>query len=225
MNCSYIHSVHGCSAQLAWSFCTEVFFTRLYRKEQRSTAERSDNDPSDKPNSHIRNRIFNFGNIFSRNVNDNNRSETPSVGIPIPMNPLRRSHSVSHLRKDTVSTCPNRLQAQLDRALAAFQPCPPGMPRSPFPPDYVNDQRVGSPLDGTRTTPSAPVNINEVARDGIEPPPLPGRITPAARTVRTPNRFAFTPIPDAVPNIPPVPAREPVINRTPSGDPPPLPGR
>ena len=224
MNCSYIHSVHGCSAQLAWSFCTEVFFTRLYRKDQRSTAERSDNDPSDKPNSHIRNRIFNFGNIFSRNVNDNDRAETPSVGIPIPMNPLRRSHSVSHLRKDTVSTCPNRLQAQLDRALAAFQPCPPGMPRSPFPPDYVNDQRVGSPLDGTRTNPSAPIDMSEVARDGIEPPPLPERNTPAARTVRTPNRFAFTPIPDAIPNIPPVPAREPVINRPPSGDPP-LPGR
>ena len=225
MNCSYIHSVHGCSAQLAWSFCTEVFFTRICRKEQRSAAERSDNDPSDKPNSHIRNRIFNFGNIFSKNVSDNNRPETPSVGIPIPMHPLRRSHSVSHLKKDTVSTCPNRLQAQLDRALAAFQPCPPGMPRSPFPPDYVNDQRVGSPLDGTRTTPSAPVDINEVARTGTEPPPLPERITPAARTTRTPNRFAFTPIPDAVPDIPPVPAREPIINRTPSGDPPPLPGR
>ena len=35
----------------------------------------------------------------------------------------------------------------------------------------------------------------------------------------------LTPIPDAVPDVPPVPARELVINRTPSGDPPPLPGR
>ena len=52
MNCSYIHSVHGCSAKLAWSFCTEVFFTRNYRREQRqqgAMSEKSDNDPSNKP--------------------------------------------------------------------------------------------------------------------------------------------------------------------------------
>ena len=218
MNCSYIHSVHGCSAQLAWSFCTEVFFTRLYRREQKSSAERSDNDPTSKPKVPVRNRIFNFGNIFSKNVSDTDRTETPSTGIPVPMNPLRRSHSVSHLRKDTVSTCPNRLQSQLDRAFAAFQPCPPGISRSPFPPDYVNDQRVGSPLDGTRATPSAPVDVNEISRAGAEPPPLPDRN-------RTPNRFAFTPIITPEARIPPIPNRDPVINRTPSGDPPPLPSR
>ena len=38
MNCSYIHSVHGCSPQLAWSFCTEVFFTRNYRREQKGAS-------------------------------------------------------------------------------------------------------------------------------------------------------------------------------------------
>ena len=149
------------------------------------------------------------------------------------MNPLRRSHSVSHLRKDTVSTCPNRLQAQLDRALAAFQPYPPGMSGSPLPPDYVNDRRVGSPLDATRTAPSAPVTTGEVARAGIEPPPVPGRIGLAARVIRTPNRFAFTPIPFDQPpptpqaeNPPAVPAREPTENsRTSSDDLPPLPGR
>ena len=65
MNCSYIHSVHGCSAQLAWSFCTEVFFTRLYRREQRQgpDSERSDNDPSSGPRSKMRNRMFNFENF------------------------------------------------------------------------------------------------------------------------------------------------------------------
>ena len=222
MNCSYIHSVHGCSAQLACSFCTEVFFTRLYRKDQRSASERSDNDPSSKPKLPLRNRLFNFGNLLSRNEGDNNRSDTPStaVPVPIPMNPLRRSQSVSQLRKNTISTCPNRLQSQLDRAFAAFQPCPPGMPRSPFPPDYVNDQRVGSPLDGTRATPSAPVDVNEIIRAGPEPPPLPERN-------RTPNPrgpFAFTPIPTGE-EIPPIPNRDPIIRRTPSGDPPPLPGR
>ena len=233
MNCSCIHSVHGCSAQLDWSFCTEVFFTRIYRKEQRSSAERSDNDPSSKPNPPIRNRIFNFGNIFSKNNKDNNRHETPSGGIPIPMNPLRRSHSISHLRRDTISTCPNCLQAQLDRALAAFPPYPPGMSGSPLPPDYVNDKRVGSPLDATRTAPSAPVTTGEVIIAGIEPPPVPGRICPATRVIRTPNRFAFTPIPFDTPpptpqaeNPPTVLAREPNQNpRTSSDDPPPLPGR
>ena len=149
------------------------------------------------------------------------------------MNPLQLSHSVSHLRKDTVSTCPNRLQAQLDRALAAFQPYPPGMSGSPLPPDYVNDHRVGSPLDATGTAPSAPVALREVARDGIGPPPLPGRIGHAARVIRTPNRFAFTPIPFDTPppnpqaeNPPAVPAREPSENnRTSIDNPPPLPGR
>ena len=149
------------------------------------------------------------------------------------MNPLRCSHSVSHLRKDTVSTCPNRLQAQLDRVLAAFQPCPPGMPRSPFPPDYVNDQRVGSPLDATRMTPSAPVGISDIARAGTGPPPVPDRLTPAPRVIRTPNRFAFTPIPFDQPppdpqvgNPPAVPAREPTGTcRMSSDDPPSLPSR
>ena len=129
MNCNYIHSMHGCSAQLAWSFCTEVFFTRIYRCEQRqqgSAVERSD-DPSNRPNPNVRNRILNFGNFFSSKNNDNNESGNPDERFPIRMSPLRCSHSISHLRKNTDSTCRNRLQAQLDRALAAFQPYPPGM--------------------------------------------------------------------------------------------------
>ena len=47
MNCGYIHSAHGCSPHLAWSFCTEVLFTHYYRKTQRK--QRSDNDPSGRP--------------------------------------------------------------------------------------------------------------------------------------------------------------------------------
>ena len=35
MNCRYIHSAHGCSPKLAWSFCTEVLFAHHYRKVQR----------------------------------------------------------------------------------------------------------------------------------------------------------------------------------------------
>ena len=236
MNCSYIHSMHGCSVQLAWSFCTEVFFTRIYRREQRQglASERSDNDPSSEPRSNIQNRIFNFRNIFAPKRNDNNESGSPVGSLPMPMQPIRRSQSVSQLRKHTDSTSPSRLQSQLDRALAAFQPYPPGMSGSPPPPDYVNDPMVGSPLETTRTKPSAPITTGEVVRDGIEIPPLPirvgqatGPVGPATRVNRTPNRFAFTPIPTPRSETPPtVPARAPVINtRSLSDDPPSLPSR
>ena len=236
MNCNYIHSVHGCSAQLAWSFCTEVFFTRIYRREQRqhgSAGERSDNNPSSRPNPNLQTRILNFGNFFSPKNNDNSESGNPDGGLPIPMSPLLRSQSVSHLRKDTDSTCPNRLQAQLDRALAAFQPYPPGMSGSPLPPDYVNDPMVGFPLDSIKTRPSAPVTTGEVARAGIEPPPVPGRIGPSTRVIRTPNRFTFTTIPVTQPTPTPqsrTPPAAPVRESTgspgtSSDEPPPLPSR
>ena len=149
---------------------------------------------------------------------------------PIPM---RRSQSVSQLRnKHTDSTNPCRIQSQLNRALAAFQPYPSQMSSSPPPPDYVNDPMVGTPLETNRAKPSAPVTTSEVASVGDEVPPLPVRVNqaagpagPARRTNQTPTRFAFTPIPTPRPDTPPVPAREPVINRPSSDDPPPLPSR
>ena len=54
MNCGYIHSAHGCSPYLAWSFCTEVLFTHHYQKTQRRlrpnvVSGRSNNDPSERP--------------------------------------------------------------------------------------------------------------------------------------------------------------------------------
>ena len=234
MNCSYIHSVHGCSAQLAWSFCTEIFFTRLYRRGQaQSDPERADNDPSGRPKP-SRNRAFNFGNLFTSKQNETEESGNPEEAIPIPMYlmPLRRSQSVSQLRnKHTDSTNPSRIQSQLNRALAAFQPYP-GMSASPPPPDYVNDPIVGTPLETNRPKPTAPVTTSEVARCEDEVPPLPARVNqaagpagPAPRTNRTPTLFAFTPIPTPRADTPPVPAREPIINRPSSDDPPPLPSR
>ena len=180
----------------------------------------------------MRNRIFNFGNIFVSKQNDNNESVSPDAPIPMPMQPIRRSRSFSQMRKHTDSTSPSRLQSQLDNALAAFRPYPPKMSGSPSPPDYVNDPMVGSPLETTRMKPSAPVTTGEVVRDGIEIPPLPVRVGQAAGPVgpatgvnRTPNRFAFTPIPTPRSETPPaVPARDPVINtRSLSDDPPSLP--
>ena len=148
--------------------------------------------------------------------------------MPMYPIPMRRSHSVTQLRnKDTESTNPSRIQSQLNRALAAFQPYPPRMSTSPPPPDYVNDPMVGTPLETNRPKPSAPVTTSEVASTGDEVPPLPVRVNqaagPARRNNQTPNRFAFTPILAPRPDTPPVPAREPVINRSLSDDPPPLP--
>ena len=215
MNCSYIHSVHGCSAQLAWSFCTEVFFTRLYRRGQASSdPERADNDPSSKPKS-SRNNIFNFGNLFASKRNTDNESGNEGGAVPVPMYPipLKRSQSVSQLRnKHTDSTDPDKVQSQLDRAMAAFQPYPSGISTSPFPPDYINDPMVGTPLETNKTKPSAPVTTGEIDIA----PPLPARVNqttgpigPTTGANRTPTRFAFTPIPAPRPDTPPVPAREP----------------
>ena len=230
MNCSYIHSVHGCSAQLAWSFCTEVFFTRLYRRDQRQQeAERSDDDPSSKPRPSVRSRLLNLGSVFSPKRTDDIESGNPDVANPLPMQPLRRSQSISQIRRHTDSTNPSRIQSQLDRAFAAFQPLQARM-SSPAPPDYVNDPIVGLPLEATRTKPSAPVNICEAARDGTIVPPVPARapgpVGPATRVSRTPNRFLFTPIPTPRSETPPtVPARDPNMPGPSSDDPASLPSR
>ena len=235
MNCSYIHSVHGCSAQLAWSFCTEVFFTRLYRRGQSaSDSERDDNDPSSKPK-----RSLNIGNIFNFRGKPNRASEGPWIEdpegtAPVPMYPmptLRRSQSVTQIRnKHTDSTDPGRLQSQLNQAIAAFQPFSHGTSTSPPPPDYVNDPMVGTPLDATKTKPSAPVTTSEVAHGGDAVPPLPVRVNQTTgpigpRNNRTPTRFAFTPIPTPRADTPPVPTREPVIRRPSRDGTPSLPSR
>ena len=52
MNCGYIHRAHGCSPQLARSFCTEVLFTHHYQKAQRrrkAASGRTDTDPTESP--------------------------------------------------------------------------------------------------------------------------------------------------------------------------------
>ena len=52
MNCGYIHRAHGCSPQLAWSFCTEVLFTHHYQEVQRrrkAASGRPDTDPTESP--------------------------------------------------------------------------------------------------------------------------------------------------------------------------------
>ena len=145
--------------------------------------------------------------------------------------PPRRSQSVSQLRnKHTDSTDPGMIQSQLNHAMATFQPYPSGISASSPPPDYVNYPMVGTPLETNKTKPSAPVTTSEVASTGDAVPPLPVRVNqatgpvgPTTRANRTPTRFAFTPILTPRPDTPPVPAREPIIRRPSSDDPPPLP--
>ena len=149
------------------------------------------------------------------------------------MSELRRRHSSAILRRQVETPSHSqRLQAQLDRALATFQPIPPGMSGSPPPPDYENNPIVGSPLEVNGTRPTAPVTLGEAARDGVEIPAAHGRVVTAAgpmgtatRVYRNPNRFTFTPIPSPQLEEPPnVPDRDNAgVTRTSRDDPPPLP--
>ena len=87
MNCGYIHSAHGCSPKLAWSFCTEVLFTHHYRKVQRrqrpSTANgRSDNDPTERPRKRRRTIQEKFKNVFSGNCLDDPRPSDSDEELP-----------------------------------------------------------------------------------------------------------------------------------------------
>ena len=87
MNCGYIHSAHGCSPKLAWSFCTEVLFTHHYRKVQHwqrpSTANgRSDNDPTERPRIRRRTIQEKFKNVFSCNCLDDLRPSDSDEELP-----------------------------------------------------------------------------------------------------------------------------------------------
>ena len=203
-------------------------------------SERSDNDPSNKPKPTIRDRIRNFDNLFSSRSANSGGEPQISVGeAAMQMSDLRRRHSSANLRGQMETPSQSqRLQAQLDRALAAFQPIPPGMSGSPPPPDYGNQPMVGSPLDSTGAKPSAPVNLGEATRNGVDISAVPGRVITAAGPMstamrvyrnpnRNPNRLTFTPIPSPQPEEPPnVPIRDNVgAPRTSRDDPPPLPSR
>ena len=81
MNCGYIHSAHGCSPKLAWSFCTEVLFTHHYRKVQRQQRPttfpgRSDNDPTERPRKHRRTVPVRLKSIFDCTGKNNLRASS-----------------------------------------------------------------------------------------------------------------------------------------------------
>ena len=89
MNCGYIHSAHGCSPKLAWSFCTEVLFTHHYRKVQRrqrptTATGRSDNDPSERPRKRRRTIKDSLKSMFSGNCADGPRSSDSEEELPNP---------------------------------------------------------------------------------------------------------------------------------------------
>ena len=239
--------MHGCSAKLAWSFCTEVFFTRNYRHEQRqqgAVSERSNNDPSNQPKLTMRDRVKSFVSCGCldtiRRVDSNEELRNSAAGIVsrLEMQEILRRSSTNLRRQEArqaeALTNNQRLQASLARAAEAFQqPSPPRMSGTLPPPAY--DPSLGLPSDSTPARPTAPVTPGEAARDIVELPTTPGRVVTATgpmgtvtRVYRNPNRFMFTPIPmtpqsEEAPNVP---FRDNTRNtRTSSDDPPPLPSR
>ena len=237
MNCSYIHSVHGCSAKLAWSFCTEVFFTRNYWREQRQqgpVSERSDNDPSNQPKPTVRDRMKSFGScgcldsLRPADSDEELRNSAAGIASRIEMRDILRLSSTNLRRQAEALNNNQRLQSGIDRAMEAFPPFPLGMSGSPPPPDYENNPLVGLPLDSTRARPTAPVTLGEAARDGVGIPTAPLRVIAAPRVHRNPNRFTFTPIPTTPQSgeATNAPLRDNTGNtRTSSDDPPSLPSR
>ena len=87
MNCGYIHSAHGCSPKLAWSFCTEVLFTHHYRKvqcRQRPFAAtgRSDNNPTERPRKRRGTLLEKFKNAISCGCLDDLRPSDSNEELP-----------------------------------------------------------------------------------------------------------------------------------------------
>ena len=87
MNCGYIHRAHGCSPQLAWSFCTEVLFTHHYQKVQRrrkAASGRTDTDPTESPTKKRRTmgenirRVLSCGCIDDLKTSDSDEPSSPA---------------------------------------------------------------------------------------------------------------------------------------------------
>ena len=168
MNCSYIHSLHGCSAKLAWSFCTEVFFTRNYQHEQRrqgSMLERSDNDPSQSPKRavNMRDRIRRFAGcecLDSLQPSDSDeelRNSATGRASRAEMREILNTSSTTlrHQQERQAESLDTnrRLQAALAMAIAAIAPFPRGTANTP-PPSYH--------VQGENNAPTAPENaLNE----------------------------------------------------------------
>ena len=113
MNCGYIHSAHGCSPKLAWSFCTEVLFTHHYRKVQRrqrpSTATgRSDNDPTERPRKQRRTIPEKFNHVLSCGCIDDLRPSDSDEE-------LRNSPAGQAARQEMAEIMNRTVQRQEDR--------------------------------------------------------------------------------------------------------------
>ena len=179
MNCSYIHSVHGCSPQLAWSFCTEVFFTRNYRREQKEQAQsfdRTNNDPSNFPRQtgvtrSIRDRLRNLTPFRkgpshpSSDSEEDMRQSASSRNTRMEMRDLLHPPTNTLRWQDSRSGRPveepadshdigQQLRSTLDSVAAAMAPFPAGVQRNTPPPSY----RTPPPGGNSPTAPNAPDN-------------------------------------------------------------------
>ena len=143
MNCSYIHSVHGCSPQLAWSFCTESIRNRI---QNLAPFRKGPSNPSSDSEEEMRHSTS----------NRNTRMELQNIMRPPPNTP-RRSDSRTRRSSNQTEDQPDisqRLRTTLDSVATAMAPFPAGVQRDTPSPSY----RTPTPGGNSPTAPTAPDN-------------------------------------------------------------------
>ena len=199
MNCGYIHSAHGCSPKLAWSFCTEVLFTHHYRKVQRrqrptAAAGRSDNDPSERPRKRQRTIPEKFRRVLSCGCIDDLSSDSDDE----PANPASRQE-MADIMDRTIQRQQDRLDStrRVRANIEALNREVDNLHRiDNSPPPYVTP-----PVSEIAVHPNAP-RSSPMRNAEVEPERATYRADPSGQTfgrvqyTRLPatERFAFTPV-------------------------------
>ena len=213
-NCGYIHSAHGCSPKLAWSFCTEVLFTHHYQKVQRrqrpSTANgRSDNDPTERPRKRRRTIQEKFKNVYSCKCLDDLRPSDSDEELQNSPAGQASRQEMTHIMIRTVRRQEDRLASTrrvqanieaLNREVEAMH----RLDRSP--PPYVTPPASQSDVivhpNAPRVSPMRNAD-SESERANYQPDPT-GRTFSRVQYTRaaTTDRFAFTLMPGTTQSVP-----------------------
>ena len=213
MNCGYIHSAHGCSPKLAWSFCTEVFFTHHYRKVQRrqrptASSGRWDNDPTERPRKRRWTIPEKFKHVFSCGCIDDLRpSDSDEELRDSPAGQTARQEMTDIMnrtvrRQEDRLASTRRVQANieaLNREVKAMH----RLDRSP--PPYVTPPASQSDVivhpNAPRVSPMRNTD-SESERANYQPDPT-GQTFGRVQYTRLPTtgRFAFTPVPGESPAV------------------------
>ena len=207
MNCGYIHSAHGCSPKLAWSFCTEVLFTHHYRKVQRrqrptTATGRSDNDPSERPRKRRRTFKDSLKNIFGGNCADGTQQSDSEEELPNPPAGQLTSQEMADIMDRSVRRQEDRLAStrRVQANIEALNREVDSMHRLDRPPPpYVTPPASQADVtvhpNAPRVSPMRNVDLGS-ERVNYQPDPT-GRTFGRMQYSRVPStdRFAFTPVP------------------------------